>query len=163
MNRFCLLLVLAGLALLAGCRSGSTPPGVNGQAPDFTLKDTDKTVSLSQFRGKPLVLNFWATWCPPCIEEIPSMIRLQTLMGGKVQILGISTDVDNDAYRRFISDKKINFLTVRDGDQRVNTMYGTYKFPETYIIDGKGVIRRKFIGGANWDSPEIVGYLQSLQ
>ncbi len=163
MFRFGLLLVFVCLVLFVGCHSGSTPPGINGQAPDFTIRDTDKTVSLDQFRGKPVVLNFWATWCPPCIEEIPSMMRLQTIMGSKVQILGISTDVDDAAYHRFIADKKINFLTVRDGDQRVNTMYGTYKFPETYILDGKGVIRRKFIGGATWDSPEIVGYLQSLQ
>jgi cytochrome c biogenesis protein CcmG, thiol:disulfide interchange protein DsbE len=156
-------LVIGCLSLLAGCYSGSRPPGINSQAPDFTIKDGDKTITLSQFRGKPLVLNFWATWCPPCVEEIPSMMRLEQQAGNKVQILGVSTDMDDAAYHRFISDKKVNFLTVRDGDQHINERYGTYKFPETYIIDGKGVIRRKFIGGANWDSPEMVAYLTSLQ
>jgi cytochrome c biogenesis protein CcmG, thiol:disulfide interchange protein DsbE len=162
-NRLRSVLVIACLALFVSCYSGSTPPGINSQAPDFTIKDADKTVSLSQFRGKPLVLNFWATWCPPCVEEIPSMMRLQQQLGNRVQILAVSTDIDNAAYHRFIADKKVNFLTVRDGDQEANTMYGTFKFPETYIIDSKGVIRRKFIGRVDWDSPEIVQYLTSLQ
>ena len=147
---------------LAGCYSGSRPPLINVPAPDFTVHDGGRTVSLHDLKGKVVVLNFWATWCPPCVEEMPSLVALQDRMKNQVTVLAVSIDTDADAYRKFLQDHHVTLLTVRDGDQKSNSLYGTYKFPETYIIDRQGVIRRKFIGAINWGDREIQQYLNGL-
>jgi len=82
------------LFLLSACSSGSHPPRIGNAAPDFTITDSQRTVTLSQLRGKPVLLNFWATWCPPCIDEMPSLVQLQKQMGDKVTILAVSEDAD---------------------------------------------------------------------
>ncbi len=151
-----------GLILLAGCNSGSHPPRIGSAAPEFTITDSQHTVALSQLRGKPVVLNFWATWCPPCIEEMPSLVQLQKQMGDKVTILAVSEDADDGAYKQFIRDHNIDLLTVRDTQRKTNEVYGTFKFPETFIIDRNGKIVRKFIGATDWTAPEIVDYLNKL-
>lgn len=161
MNRSLVLTVVLLLSL-AGCYSGSRPPRIGSKAPDFTIKDSDRTLTLSQYEGKPVVLNFWATWCPPCIEEMPSLVQLQERLNGKVTVIAVSLDVDDNAYHRFIKDHQVNLTTIRDKDQRSNSLFGTYKFPETYVIDSKGVIRRKFIGAVNWNDPQIEAYLNGL-
>jgi cytochrome c biogenesis protein CcmG/thiol:disulfide interchange protein DsbE len=149
--------------LFTGCYGGSRPPRIGTQAPDFTVKDTDRSVSLSQLHGQVVVLNFWATWCPPCVDEMPSLVQLQQKMKDKgVTVLGVSVDADESAYRRFLKDHGISFLTVRDPDQKSNNLYGTFKFPETYIIDRNGVVRRKFIGAVDWNQPEVVDFLSKL-
>ncbi len=156
-------LLLAILLALSSCYSGTRPPRVGLAAPDFTVHDSDRTVTLSQFKGQVVVLNFWATWCPPCIEEMPSLVRMQQLMQSKgVTVVAVSVDVDESNYRRFLKDHGVNLLTVRDPDQKSNSLYGTFKFPETYIIDRKGVMRRKFIGAVDWTEPEIIDYLSKL-
>jgi len=136
------------------------------------VQDSDRSISLSQYRGKIVVLNFWATWCPPCVEEMPSLVQMQKKFQSKnVTVLAVSVDDDADAYHKFLKDHAIDLLTVRDPggpktDQGVNapvaSRYGTFKFPETYIIDREGVIRRKFIGAIDWNQPEIVEYLSRL-
>lgn len=156
-----LVLSLTAAIALSSCR-GTAPLGIGAVAPDFTVKDSDKTVTLSQFKGKPVLLNFWATWCPPCVEEMPSMVELQKQLGDKVIILAVSTDVDDDAYKKFTSKRTQGLLTIRDGDGKANGLYGTFQFPETYVIDRNGVIQRKFIGAQNWTSAEIVDYLNKL-
>ncbi len=157
-------LVLTGfLLLLTGCYSGSRPPHIGTAAPDFTVQDSDRKVSLNQFRGQVVVLNFWATWCPPCVEEMPSLARMQQKMKAKgVEVLAISVDADESAYRKFLKDHSVDLLTVRDPDQKSNNLYGTFKFPETFIIDRSGVLRRKFIGPVDWSQPEIVEFLSKL-
>jgi cytochrome c biogenesis protein CcmG, thiol:disulfide interchange protein DsbE len=132
-------------------------------APDFTVQDTDHTVTLSQLKGQIVVLNFWATWCPPCIEEMPSLVQMQQRMKAKgVTVLAVSVDADGSAYRQFLKDHNVNLLSVRDPDQKSNGLYGTSKFPETYIIDRSGVIRRKFIGAVDWTEPDVIEYLGKL-
>jgi len=154
---FCLLLTLPG------CYGGSRPANIGTPAPDFTVQDSDRKVSLDQLRGKVVVLNFWATWCPPCIEEMPSLVQMQQKMKGKgVEVLAISVDADRDAYNDFLKQHNVDLLTVRDADQKSNNLYGTFKFPETYIIDRQGVLRRKFIGPIDWGTPEIQDYLGKL-
>jgi cytochrome c biogenesis protein CcmG, thiol:disulfide interchange protein DsbE len=151
------------LLLLSGCYSGTRPPRVGSAAPDFTVRDSDRTVTLSQFKGQVLVLNFWATWCPPCIEEMPSLVRMQARMKAKgVTVLAVSVDVDESNYRRFLKDHNVDLLTVRDPDQKTSGVYGTFKFPETYIIDRNGVMRRKMIGAVDWTEPEIIDFLSKL-
>ena len=127
------------------------------------MKDADREVTLSNFRGKVVVLNFWATWCPPCVEETPSLVQMQDRLKDKgVTVVAVSVDADESAYRRFIKDHKMNLLTVRDADQKSNSLYGTSMFPETFVIDRQGVVRRKFIGAVDWNSQEITDFLSRL-
>jgi cytochrome c biogenesis protein CcmG/thiol:disulfide interchange protein DsbE len=162
-NRPTTLVILAVLlTALSACYRGSRPPQVGNPAPDFTVQNPDRTVALHDYRGKIVVLNFWATWCPPCVEEMPSLVQLQGRMKDRITVLAVSVDVDDAAYRKFVKDHNVDLLTVRDGDSRSNALYGTFKFPETYIIDRQGVIRRKLIGAIDWNSPEIAQYLSNL-
>jgi peroxiredoxin len=148
---------------LAGCYSGSRPPRIGTNAPDFTVQDTDRKVTLNELRGKVVVLNFWATWCPPCIEEMPSLVQMQQHLKNKgVEVLAVSIDVDENAYHKFLKDHGVDLLTVRDPDQKCSNLYGSYKWPETYIIDRNGVLRRKFIGAVDWNTPEITDFLSKL-
>ena len=127
------------------------------------MQDAQNKVTLSQLRGQVVVLNFWATWCAPCVEEVPSLVAMQRRMKDKgVTVLAVSVDVDENAYRQFVKDHNVNLLTVRDPDQKSNALYGTSKFPETYIIDRNGVMRRKFIGAVDWTEPEITDFLSKL-
>jgi cytochrome c biogenesis protein CcmG, thiol:disulfide interchange protein DsbE len=155
--------LLAGLLALSGCYSGTRPSRIGMAAPDFTVRDSDRTVTLSQFKGQVVVLNFWATWCPPCIEEMPSLVQMQQRMKSKgVTVLAVSVDADGNSYRQFLRDHNVNLLAVRDADQKSNELYGTFKFPENYIIDRKGVVRRKFIGAVDWTEPEVIDFLGKL-
>jgi len=157
--------VLIGIVtlLLTGCYRGTRPPHVGAAAPDFTVQDSDRRVSLNELRGRVVVLNFWATWCPPCVDEMPSLVEMQQRMKGKgVEVLAVSVDADQSAYHHFLKAYKVDLLTVRDPDQKSNNLYGTFKFPETYIIDRQGVMRRKFVGPIDWGQPEIVDYLAKL-
>lgn len=163
-----LLLLTFGLS---GCYHGSKPPSIGAAAPDFTVTDSDRSVTLSQFRGKIVVLNFWATWCPPCVEEIPSLLQMQKMVKGKgVIVLAVSADDDADAYHKFLKEHEVDLLTVRDPGQQddkgvtadVASRYGTFKFPETYIIDRNGIIQRKFIGPIDFSQAEVVEYLSRM-
>jgi cytochrome c biogenesis protein CcmG/thiol:disulfide interchange protein DsbE len=156
-------LTIGLLAAPIGCYSGGNPTRIGSIAPDFTVQDSDHKVTLSQFRGQVVVLNFWATWCPPCIEETPSMVLMQSRLKYKgVVVLAVSIDDDAAAYHKFLKDHSVNMVTVRDEDRRAASLYGTFGWPESYVIDRNGVIRRKFIGAVEWTSPEIMDYLSKL-
>lgn len=147
----------------SGCYSGSRPPRIGTAAPDFTVQDAQTKVTLSQLRGQVIVLNFWATWCAPCVEEVPSLVEMQRRMKAKgITVIAVSVDVDDAAYRQFVKQHNVNLLTVRDPDQKSNALYGTSKFPETYVIDRNGVMRRKFIGAVDWTEPDITEFLGKL-
>ncbi len=153
----------AVIALMTSCTTGSRPPRIGEAAPDFSLQDTSKTVALHDLRGKVVVLNFWATWCPPCVEEMPSLVQMQSRLRDRgVTVLAVSVDVDENAYKKFLQDHGVDLLAVRDANQKSNALYGTFKFPETYVIDRDGKVRRKFIGAIDWNQPEIVSYLSKL-
>jgi cytochrome c biogenesis protein CcmG/thiol:disulfide interchange protein DsbE len=149
--------------MLAGCYSGTRPPRIGTAAPDFTVQDADRKLTLSQYHGKIVVLNFWATWCPPCVEEMPSLVQMQQRLKDKgVVVLAVSLDADGDAYHKFIKDHGVNLITVRDPDMKSSDLYGTFKYPETYIIDRNGIVQRKFIGAVDWNQPEVVDFLTKL-
>jgi len=150
------------LVLVAGCNRGSHPTLVGNPAPDFTVQDADRKVTLHDLRGKVVVLNFWATWCPPCVEEMPSLVRMQSNLKDRVVVLAVSVDDDERSYRTFLRKNNVDLLTVRDPQQKSNELYGTFKFPETYIIDRQGVVQRKFIGPVDWTRPDVVEYLNKL-
>src|SRR5258706_13884269 len=97
------LLTIGLLAALIGCYGGNRPGRIGSNAPDFTVQDSDHTITLSHFRGQVVVLNFWATWCPPWVEETPSLVRMQGRLKAKgVVVLGVSIDGDNGAYHKFL-------------------------------------------------------------
>jgi len=151
------------VTFFSGCNSGTAPPKIGTVAPDFTVQDIDRKVTLSELRGKTVVLNFWASWCGPCIAETPSLVAMSRRMKDQnVVVLAVSVDDDDSAYHRFIKEQGMDMLTVRDSDKRSNDLYGTHVFPETYIIDRKGVLRRKVIGEMNWTAQEMTEYLTKL-
>jgi cytochrome c biogenesis protein CcmG, thiol:disulfide interchange protein DsbE len=147
----------------SACSRGSRPAGIGANAPDFTLQDPDRKIALNQFRGQVVVLNFWATFCAPCVEEMPSLVEMQRRMKAKgIEVVAVSVDQDADAYHRFVRDHNIDLVTVRDPQQTLAGLYGTFKFPETYVIDRNGVMRRKFIGAIDWTEPDITEFLGKL-
>lgn len=152
------------VAMLAfsGCTEQPKLRMIGSQAPDFTVTDSDHTVSLHDYRGKIVVLNFWSAHCAPCIAEMPSLVQLQKRMGDKITVVGVAVDTENDEYHAFLRKYGIDFLTVLDSDKKSYNLYGATGYPETTIIDRNGVARRKFALAMNWTSPEIVEYLQSL-
>lgn len=152
---------MVALAAAMGCDRGSKPGQIGQSAPVFTVTDGARTVSLEQLRGKVVVLNFWASWCAPCIEELPSLTAMQRALP-QVQVLAVSTDQDEEAYAKFLDRHPVELMKVRDGRQTSNALYGTFRYPETFVIDKQGVVRRKFIGAQNWTSAEIVDYLKKL-
>jgi len=132
-------------------------------ADDFALMIDGKAQHLSDYRGKVVVLNFWASWCPPCVEEAPALNRLQRhLEPLGATILGVSIDEDPDAYKTFLARRHVDFITVRDPSQSAAKLFHTEMWPETYVIDRNGKIRSKYVGATDWSDPEIRAFLKSL-
>ncbi|MGC1463381.1 MAG: TlpA disulfide reductase family protein [Terracidiphilus sp.] len=157
---FCFVFLLA-LALLSACNRGAHPAQTNKPAPDFTVSDGTSTVHLASYRGQVVLVNFWATWCAPCIVELPSLLQLHHDQPNLV-ILAVSIDEDPDAYARFIARRHVDLITVRDPSQSAAKLFHTDMWPETYVIDRKGIIRSKFVGAQDWSSPEIRAFLKTL-
>ena len=137
---------------------------VGDSAPDFSITaDDGRTVTANSFGGKLLVLNFWATWCSPCIEELPSLDQFQRqLANSGVVVLGVSVDKDEKAYKRFLSRAKVSFLTARDPQNKINAEYGTFRFPESYLINSDGKVVMKIISATNWTDDKMVSFVKSL-
>jgi len=155
------LLLLLPLALLPASNRGVHPQQLNRPAPDFTVSDGSTTVHLANYRGKVVLLNFWASWCAPCVEELPSLEALHH-QDTNLVILAVSIDDDPTAYSRFIVQHHMDLITVRDPTQSAAELFHTDMWPETYVIDRTGIIRSKLVGPQEWTSPEMVGYLNSL-
>jgi cytochrome c biogenesis protein CcmG/thiol:disulfide interchange protein DsbE len=156
-----LIATLLTLAIAAGCDRGDAPRNIGKPAPLFTLSDGSQTVDLAKLRGHTVLLNFWASFCLPCIDELPSLLALQHQMPN-LTVVAISLDTDDTAYHRFLLRNHVDLLTIRDPDARINTLYGTAQIPETYVIDSQGILRRKFVNAQNWTNPEIVSYLKKI-
>jgi peroxiredoxin len=139
-------------------------PSIAGtRAHDFPMQLDGKAEHLSDLRGKVVILNFWASWCPPCIDEIASLNALQFRIEPRgATILGVSIDEDPAAYEKFLHQYNVIFPTFRDPSQSIATTYGTKMWPETYIIGPDGRIARKIVGPQDWSSNEIVSYIESL-
>jgi peroxiredoxin len=139
-------------------------PSLRGTAEkDFPLVLNGKPARLSDLKGKVVLLNFWATWCPPCVDEAPSLNALQhriAPLGGTV--LGVSVDDDEQAYQEFIKRYGLAFPTYRDTSKQIPLTYGTTMFPDTYIIDRNGKLDRKIVGAQDWGSTEMTQYLDNL-
>ena len=133
------------------------------RAPKFTITtDNGRSVSIPDFGGKVLVLNFWASWCQPCVEEEPSLNAFAQQFANKgVVVLGVSVDKDITAYQKFIERFRPSFLTVRDS--KIHEDYGTFIYPESYFIDSSGMVVRKLdVAGINWTDPQMISFVNSL-
>lgn len=121
-------------------------------------------LKLSELKGKVVLLNFWATWCPPCREEIPSMIKLNSAMAGKpFQMVAVSIDEGGKQdVESFLKQTGYNLPTYLDIDGNASRQYGITGVPESFIIDRQGVIVKKVIGGMAWDSSEVISFLEGL-
>ena len=148
-------------ALLAGCDRGNHPGQLGQIAPEFVVNDGSQSLDLAKLRGHVVVLVFWATWCGPCIEELPSLTEMQQTLP-QVRVITVSADEDADAYQTFMQRHQVQVFSIHDGPDGANALYGSYRFPETYVIDKTGIIRRKFIGPQEWTSAEIESYLKKL-
>jgi peroxiredoxin len=124
---------------------------IGAKAPDFELKTlAGETVKLSNLKGKKVMLNFWATWCPPCKEEMPAMEKLSKQAGKDVVILAVNIDPQLDV-QGFINENKITFPIPLDKDDKVNETYQVLSIPTTYFIDSKGIIQNKYTGSMTLD------------
>ena len=142
-----------------------TLPTIGSVAPDFQLVDTNGTMrSLSAERGKVVLVNFWATWCPPCKAEMPSMEELyQNYSRGNFEIFAINVDDDGPAVMpAFLAKTPHTFPILFDTDFQARTLYGVDMFPETFIVDRNGIISRKIVGAIDWTSPPMLSYLNAL-
>lgn len=130
-----------------------------GQLPDFKLPDASgKLWSLADLKGRPVLLNFWATWCAPCVEEMPSLESLAEQLGNDAVVLAVSVDEDWDAIRRFFP-KGTSLSVVWDESKQIPKKFGTEKYPETFLIDAEGKLRHYFINKRKWDSGEALDCL----
>jgi peroxiredoxin len=134
-------------------------------APAFRLKALDGgEVGLASLRGRVVVLNFWATWCPPCVGEMPSLERLHKALGQEgVAVVGVSVDEDEAALRRFVDQHKLTFALLRDpGGPTASGEYHATGYPETFVLDAQGVLREHYVGPADWATPEAIAHFRRL-
>jgi cytochrome c biogenesis protein CcmG, thiol:disulfide interchange protein DsbE len=155
------LALLLALASFPGCDRGAHPAQAGKPAPDFTVSDGITSVHLASYRGKVVLLNFWWSQCLPCIEELPSLLQLHHDDPNLI-VLAVSVDADPGSYSTFIRRRHVDLITVRDPEHTAASLFHTDMWPETYVIDRQGVIRRKFVGPTDWSDPEIRTYLNSL-
>ena len=131
-------------------------------SPAFQITtDSGQSVAMPNFRGKLLVLNFWASWCGPCIQETPSLSQFaQQYASRNVVVLGVSVDKDPKAYQAFLQKYRPAFLTVRESN--LHAEFGTFMYPESYLIDANGKVLQKFAEAVDWSDPKITQLIDSL-
>ena len=159
-------------ALMAGCSKDTATqkgalkaPGEKSQAPEISVVSLDnQQLTLSSLKGKVVLLNFWATWCPPCREEIPSMMKLNTFMAGKpFQMVCVAVDEGGKkAVESYFKNSGFSLPAYVDATGQATRTYGITGVPETFVIDKNGVIQKKIIGGLDWSSPEVIAFLEDL-
>lgn len=160
-----LLVLIGGLVYISSNPSKTTALVAGDMAPDFQLEDTKgNRVVLSELRGKVVMVNFWATWCPPCKEEMPSMEQLNKIMAGEdFVMLAINTEKNGrSVVPDFLKKNPHDFTVLYDDQGTVQQEYGVYKFPESFIIRKDGTIDQKVIGAINWSSSETITYFKNL-
>jgi peroxiredoxin len=133
-------------------------------APNFSIvTESGRMVTRSDFGGKLLVLNFWASWCPPCIDELPSLNQFaQQYKDQGVVVIGISNDKNESLYKRFLTQRHVAFDTARDPEADISASYGTFQIPETYLIDRNGKVLEKVISNQDWMDPQFLARVKSM-
>jgi cytochrome c biogenesis protein CcmG/thiol:disulfide interchange protein DsbE len=156
--------VLAAIVWRVARSAKPHPVELGEKAPGFSIPRVPQgAISLAGFRGQVVVLNFWASWCPPCVDEAPSLEAFaQKVQGRGVAVLGVSVDQDPSALEKFIAQYHLTYPIARDPGWALAHRYGTYKIPETYIIDRTGHLAEKIIGETDWTDPRMLAYVQDL-
>lgn len=165
-----LIALLCAMIAVAGCSKkqggvGQQQVAEKKPAPEISIISMDdQQVNLAGLRGKVVLLNFWATWCPPCREEIPSMMKLDSFMAGKpFQMLCVSVDEGGkQAVQSFFKNSGFSLPAYMDPNGQAAKIYGITGVPETFIIDKNGIIVKKVIGGLDWASPDVIAFLEGL-
>lgn len=150
-----ILWIIAARFYDTGGQSAGTAK-IGGKAPAFSLKSlSGKTYSLAKAKGKPLVLNFWNTWCPPCKEETPELVRLHDRYKGQFRLFGINVTTNDTvgAVKLFSQDFKVDYPILFDKSGKVSDKYGIRGMPTTYLINAKGVIVGKIVG---YQGPKVL-------
>lgn len=131
-------------------RGDSVPPGFS------VITAKGAKITAANIGGKALVLHFYASWCEPCQEEAPSINEFaKKVADAGVVVLGVAADRDENSYQRFLKKYDISFETVRDPAADLSASFGTFKYPETYVIDRQGKVVEKFIGEGKWDDDQV--------
>jgi cytochrome c biogenesis protein CcmG, thiol:disulfide interchange protein DsbE len=164
--------ILLGLVLVLGVSlawvvSGTLNDGivrVGETAPDFKVTtESGRTITPENFGGKLLVLNFWASWCQPCVQEVPSLeVFSRQFASEGVVVLGVSVDKNEKLYHQFLQQFPVTFQVARDPSWDIAADYGTFQLPETYIIDSSGKVVQKVIAAQNWMNPEFVQSIKKM-
>ena len=145
--------------------SGATVLKIGKPAPDFGFADLDgKKVRLSDYRGKVVLVNIWATWCRPCVDEMPSLGRLYRKFKDKdFEVLAISIDAEGaKMVAPFVKEYKLTFPALIDPEGSIKESYGVTGVPESFIIDQQGILVKKVIGAADWSAPEVFRFIENL-
>jgi len=159
------LCIAAGAAFALLAVPTEEPVGRGSRAPEFTLPrlGSSEPVRLADLRGRVVLVNFWATWCRPCEEEMPAMQRLyQALAGTGFELLAISVDEDPALVERFRDRLGLTFRILLDQDQRVAHGWQTYRFPETLLVGPDGSVIERYIGPREWDAVAYVERIRRL-
>ena len=139
----------------------NVPPATGKPVPVFTLNQlTGSQVSLSELKGKPVVINFWATWCPPCREEMPLLNQNATRLQGKVVFIAINDDEDASVVGQYVRQVGLNFPILLDPGGKINGLYFVQSYPNTFFIDSEGILRAEHIG--QMDEPTLVRGLEAI-
>jgi cytochrome c biogenesis protein CcmG, thiol:disulfide interchange protein DsbE len=172
--------LLVGMVAWLSLRPRSPRPVEIGESvPDFSLPlasnspagSAGASVQLADYRGHVLVLNFWAPWCPPCVEEAPSLesfaakvrpIGVEVLGASECHDCEVADEEDPAALGTFISKFHVSYPIAHDRSRALATRYGTLQFPETYIIDRKGHLAEKIIGAYDWNDPRMLAFVREL-
>lgn len=158
------LFVALLLVVVSGCKNEPSAPPL-ADAPAFTARDMKgQEVSLAQLRGKVVFLNFWATWCPPCRAELPSMERLNQVFGSRdFVMLAVNVDDNGPAVLpQFLSQYPHSYTVLIDSDRKLQNLYKVFRFPETYIIGKDGKIVDHIVGARDWTDAEMLKYFAKL-
>ena len=158
---------IAGFLVYREITRVGTPGVINigQQAPDFSIKDENgHEVKLSDYRGKLVFLNFWATWCGPCVDEMPEMETLnKTLKDRNFQMLPVSIDIDWSTVKKFYQEHNLTIPSYLDpGQQVARGLYKASGWPETFLIDANGSVLKHVVGPAHWADPRVMANIVSM-
>jgi peroxiredoxin len=156
--------ILGGATYLAVRERGPHPLAIGDDAPNFSVPALPSgNLDLGRYRDQVVLVNFWATWCQPCVEEAPSLETFAEKMKTQgVVVLGVSVDDNQKDLEKFIADYHLSFPMGRDPDRALAARFGTFQFPETYILDRHGRLAEKVIGPTNWSDPRLESFVLEL-
>jgi peroxiredoxin len=168
MRTLVLVILLVGFALPTQAQrpgTGLTSLPDRALAPDFALTDIDgNTHRLSDYRGKVLIINFWATWCPPCREEMPSMDRAWEMLKEEgILMLAVNVGEDEDSIFQFTANYPVGFPLLMDRDSKVVGEWPIRGLPTTFVVDPQGRLAYRAIGGRTWDDAELLAPIRALK